>query len=144
MTDNRIERKIILFAIIGITIEVLAILGFVYIAQTELAIYGKKIVVTIFLVLMCTFFAVLARLFSTKSLMMLGAIFAIGSGIVIQVLGFYFFPGLSKDVVLLSFENLWRMGIIVALHFCCYMIGIFAAITLQKINRVFKRKLCPP
>ena len=127
------NRSVVLFAIAGIIIETLAILSFICIAKTEFVIFGKQLVATIFLVFMSIFLAILVRLFPIKPLIISGAIFAIGSGIIIQMLGFYFFPGLVKDVVLISFDNLWRFGIVVALHFCCYMIGVFVMIILRNI-----------
>ena len=129
---NKMNRKIILFAIAGITIEALSVLCFICVAKTEFAILGKQIFATIFLVSMSAFLVISVRSFPIKSLITLGVVFAIGSGIVIQGFGF-FFPGLIKDVYLISFENLWRIGTVIVLHFCCYITGIFVIIALRNI-----------
>jgi len=135
------KRRIILFAIVVVILEALAILSFICIAKTEIATLGKQIVITFFLISMCVLLAILVRLFSIRPLIVIGVIFAIGSGMVIQMLGFYFFPGLIKDVVITSFDNLWRIGVIVMLHFFCYLIGVFTMIILRNI--IGSKHCCP-
>jgi hypothetical protein len=135
----KITRRILVSAIAGIAIEILGILGYITIAKTTFATQGKQILAAVILAVLVLFLLILARMFSVKSLVLLAAFFAIGAAIVVQILGHAFFPGLVKDIDLLSWENLKMAVMVTFLVFCFYILGILLIVAVRNVISWYDR-----
>jgi hypothetical protein len=129
----KMNRKILFATMVGIAIETLAILSFIGIAKTTFAVLGEQILAAVSLAALVIFLIVLSRSFSIKLLFLLAAFFAVGAASVLQILGHTFFPGLVKDMDLLSWENLQIAVILTLLVFCCYVLGILMIVALRNM-----------
>jgi hypothetical protein len=121
---------------LGLLIQVVALLSFIAIAKTGLAFPGKTITWSVFLVAMLVYLIEAVELLSVRELVFLAVSLSVGSTTVHQVLGFAFFPGLVKEVPLLSMQHLRAIGNETIFFLVCNVAGIMISAV---VRRVLKR-----
>lgn len=103
--------KSVFVVVVGVGTTVVSLLGFVLssgspAAQVMYAFVGLYVVATVVL------FLLTARTTSLSALVGFGLLTALISVGIEQLLGFYYFPGLVKDLEAFSWEHLQRLGVI--------------------------------
>ena len=124
------------FTILGLLIEVVAILSFIGIARVALASPGKQITIIVFLILIIVLLVWAVRILSLKELVLFAVFLTIGFMAIYQILGFAFFPGLVKDIIPLSSEHLRTTGTLTIIVFAGYIGCIFVILAIKKIFKV--------
>lgn len=121
---------------IGILIEAVAILIFIGISKTTLAVLGKQVTIITSLIVIIAFLIVAVKIFAIRELILLSFFLTIGAVVIHQILGYVFFPGIVKDITPFSLDHIVRIGISFALVLCSYVGTIFLIVGIKKIFKI--------
>jgi|SRR5215468_7545383 len=123
--------------LVGLTISALSMIGFVIIAQTDESQWRYMFVVG-YAVATFYLFIFAARRMSLRSTIMLACTIALASVVFEQIVGFYFWPGLVKDLSAFEQEHLRSLSIIICAALLWYLTvtaGANAAVKLLQTLR---------
>lgn len=120
----------------GILIEVVALLSFIGIAKTSWDFPGKQVVIIMALIAIIALLMVAVARLSIRELFYLSAFLTISIVCIYQILGFFFFPGIVKDVVPFSWEHLTNIGLVTVLVFCSHMGSVILIMGFKKILKL--------
>jgi hypothetical protein len=126
--------KLGLYAILGVIVSSLSLIGFVFIASTPMSQFRYAFVFIYIAATLCLF-AFAARSLNTWSMVGLAFVVAIASVAAEQVLAFSRFSGLAKDLTLFGSDHLWRAGAILGIAVCWYLLVTFAATAITAKRR---------
>lgn len=115
-------KKIILLTFIGAFIDIVSIILFIHFSNQNYSELTKEFVI-IFFVLSKIILVFMANIFFTlKSKIALSFLLALVSVVVYEIIGFVFFKGLVKDLILFSFAHIYATIIFFAFMSFCYLI----------------------
>ena len=123
--------------LVGLTISALSMIGFVIVAETEESQWRYMFVVG-YVVATFYLFIFTARRTSLRSTTMLACTIALASVVFEQIAGFYFWPGLVKDLSAFEQEHLRSLSIIICAALLWYLTvtaGANAAVKLLQTLR---------
>ncbi len=103
--------KAVFVVSVGVVTAAVSLLGFVLSAGSPAPSFSYAFV-GIYVVVTVALFLLIARTISLSALIGLGLLTALVSVGIEQLLGFYYFPGLVKDLDAFSGEHLQRLGVI--------------------------------
>jgi hypothetical protein len=121
------------FLTIGILIEAVAILIFIGISKTTLAVLGKQVTIIASLIVIIIFLIAAVKIFAIRELLLLSTFLTIGAIVIQQILGYVFFPGIVKDIKPFSLDHVVRIGMSFILVLGSYVGTIFLIAGIKKI-----------
>ncbi len=114
-------KKVIVLSFIGAFIDAISIIIFVYFSKQNCSELTKDLVI-IFFVLSKIILFITANIFlSLKSNIVLSFFLALASVIVYEIIGFVFFRGLVKDLILFSIAHLRTTIMFFVFMSFCYL-----------------------
>lgn len=119
------------YILIGIAIEAVGLLGFILLSKLPGSNLTKPTILILSVVSVAALLWVAARSLPFRSLVAIATGWTAGFIVVIQVLGFLFFPGLVKDVHFLSGAHLEAILALLALVYLAHIAGTVIVILIQ-------------
>jgi hypothetical protein len=129
-------KALVRFAIVGILLETISVLGFIVIGKTDLADPGKYLVVAAFACAMIAFLVLSVMRLSMKDLVWLPIALSVGLVVVLQVLGYTFFPGLVKGIDPFSIAHVMKVATATILILGVHVTAIVLILAITKLLKL--------
>ena len=117
----------------GIFLQLLGTIMFIEVSGTTFGSLGKPCVIVIFVIATSILLIRAAKIYSQKTMFLLAALLATSTVFMHQLLGFFLFPGLLKDMSFLSREHIILTVLVFVFAFLLYVAGSLLAIVIAKL-----------
>jgi hypothetical protein len=129
-------RRVVAVSVLGILLSSVSIGGYLLLASSNWATFGKPCSLALFAVGLLVLFFSAAYKLTMRVLILPGSVIALWSTLFVQALAFTRFPGLAKDRRLLSVDNLVACLVIFGL----FLVANLGAILLGSLVRYLIRR----